>query len=1000
MHKLYANIVIFFIALQACFAQEPTYFKIEYDQGLPSHEIFDLFQDKSGYIWIGHNNGISRYDGYEFKSYSNPYLSGKALSRMIDDKQGNIWCINFTGQICYIENDSLKILTDYEKLNEPNYALFDIDKKNNMLYASSSKGLFVYDITKKKSRLIKQTHLKNWNSRQIIVSNNGHVIFTTTDCGIWSFDGIHLKQLNTPNDKGQNATNLYPIQTNPLILFDRIHNYFLSLENKTIKHLKHQNIQGFLNTFSVADQHLLMNTSTGSYKITLKSDSIILSKFLSNGFISDIIKDKEGNYWISTLTEGLQIIPNYHIKLYNQNHSKQFSEHLQAIVKGKNHELYIGSSEGYLYNFNIQTKEIVSHDILPNQRAIQKLYFQPDASRLLISSQYIFEFFRESKKIKKISQEPLNAKDFYTSQNCILMGTPIGLNIFGYEHLPEKSWLKQVISYHQPYKISFQIQLNNITETGLSIGTPGHCRSICVDSVHEYIWACYSSGLKIFSKKGCYTPTLFNKPIYAKNIIPCGNLNIVSTIQNGILIYRDTTLVKQINTNHGLLENNIITVKSYKQNIWILTNSGLQKTDTTFQKFENYTAEDGLIGNDFTDMEYLDQHIWITSGKGLISLPDSIQSINQHPPVIFFTKLTVNDQSFDFSKRHVLSPNENNISISFQGLPYKKGQHFFYKYRLIHSNSDDTTWQTCDKQFHQLRFYSLQPEDYIFEVKSVNEDGIESLKSVKIQFTILKPVYMRWWFILGSILAIITISITIAYFRIKYVRRKAIMETEKAVLEKDLTEAKLSAIKAQMNPHFLFNALSSVQTLFLKNDQKKANENLVKFSQLMRTILDMSGKPVVTLCEEIDMLKLYLDIEINRFDQQIQYFFDIDPNIDTDTIDIPPMVIQPFIENIFKHAFPGKQGHKMIQLNIKVEEQKLIVELEDNGWGRDYTENKKQSRSKTTNSFGNSAIQHRIELLNKNRITPITLKISDILVDGVISGTKVIIKFPLEDNNS
>lgn len=997
MIRLYFHILLLLLPAFVL-SQEPCFIKLSYDQGLPSTEVFDLFQDDKGFIWIGHNNGISRYDGYEFKSFSNKNLSGKALSRLCDDAQGRIWCINFSGQICYLENDSLHILTEYEKLNEPNFALYEIDKKQNILYASSSKGLFIYNIATYQSRLIAPPDISKWNSRQMLLGADGSLVFTTSDHGIWQFKNNQLKQLNKKGDELEIAANLFVIQTSPVILFDRSLNRFIKLVNEKADVLPASKSIGTLNTFCTIGQQNLINTASGSFNYYFRNDSVILKDFLKHQFISDIIKDTQGNYWVSTLNEGILLIPDINFTIYNSKNSALQSDKLISVCNGLPGALYIGSSDGSLYLLNTKTHQFTHQALVEQGRPVNKMVYNPLANSLLAATNKTYWLDGTDLKPNLLNPQLLNHKDLVLYRQVILAANPVGVSIYNTETLPQDHWIQQIIAANAHTNLPHSFSLKGKTITGIGLGPVAHCRRLFLDTVNHTIWAFYSGGLKIYDKHGIYAPSFENKPIYARCIIEFGDYKIIGSAQNGLLVFKDTSFVKQITVNNGLIDNSITALKVHDHKLWILTNSGLQSVDADFKNYNTYTTEDGLIGNDFFDFTFDAERIWVTSGNGLISFPINSPSINLTKPGMDLSYFKVNEIPYDSGKEIVLEPNQNNISIGFQSFSFLKGKGFKYKYRLLNDEPGKKPWINLDRQNNSLRFFSLSPGNYTLEIKAVNENKIES-KTLSIQFTILKPVYYRWWFILLFLFMIVLVISVAALWKINSIRRKSLQDTETALLEKNLTEARLSAIRAQMNPHFLFNALSSIQTLFLKNDQRKANQNLVKFSHLMRTILNMSNQQEITLAEEIDMLKLYLDIEIDRFDNQIQYDFSIDASLDTENIVLPPLIIQPYLENIFKHAFPGKKDQKQIHIRIYTKDQQLYVELEDNGWGRAYTENLRKMRNSNHKSFAMSATQQRIDLINKNRLHPIEIKVIDLATEHEAGGTLVIIRIPTEPAN-
>jgi LytS/YehU family sensor histidine kinase len=236
-------------------------------------------------------------------------------------------------------------------------------------------------------------------------------------------------------------------------------------------------------------------------------------------------------------------------------------------------------------------------------------------------------------------------------------------------------------------------------------------------------------------------------------------------------------------------------------------------------------------------------------------------------------------------------------------------------------------------------------------------------------------------------------------YRIKLVERKERLRRERAELEQELRISRLSAIKAQMNPHFIFNALNSIQSFFLANDRNAANEYLGKFATLMRKTLQMSAETSVTLDEEIEALTLYMELEQARFQDTLTYAISVDPRLDTAAIRVPSLFIQPYVENAYKHGLLHRKADRKLEVDFRAnpEQTHLLVSIHDNGVGRAYTQAIRKNAAGTHRSFATSANQKRIELLNSNRPGSVTIFYNDhISSDGTALGTTVILKLHLQ----
>ena len=218
-------------------------------------------------------------------------------------------------------------------------------------------------------------------------------------------------------------------------------------------------------------------------------------------------------------------------------------------------------------------------------------------------------------------------------------------------------------------------------------------------------------------------------------------------------------------------------------------------------------------------------------------------------------------------------------------------------------------------------------------------------------------------------------------------------EAQKTIeAEKKAAESELKALKSQMNPHFIFNALNSIQEQFMFGDKITANEQMGNFTYLTRQILEVSGKKKIAIATEIEILTKYLELEKMRFDNDFEYFIDIDPAVDDDYIQIPPMLIQPFVENSIKHGLLHKKGYKEVRLLFELDasEKNLICTIQDNGIGRKKSNEIKVKNQSKHSSFSTQSIDQRLEIWNKNTGNAIVYE--DLLTDtDEVIGTKVVL---------
>jgi LytS/YehU family sensor histidine kinase len=292
----------------------------------------------------------------------------------------------------------------------------------------------------------------------------------------------------------------------------------------------------------------------------------------------------------------------------------------------------------------------------------------------------------------------------------------------------------------------------------------------------------------------------------------------------------------------------------------------------------------------------------------------------------------------------------------------------------------DRDWRQLKKGY--VSYTNLDPGEYVFSVKGSNNDGIMNEQGDSIRVIITPPFWKTWWFRLSALVFVSGVLAFFIRYRINQVKAE---ERRKTEFNRQLSETRMQALRAQMNPHFIFNSLNSIQECVVTGKNDEAVSYLSKFSRLVRMILQNSSKEEITLSAEIDSINLYLEVESLRFSKDFSYVLEVDPVLETELIRMPPMLVQPFVENALWHGLAHKEGEKSLVVRFHEWQNQLVCEVEDNGIGR----NKAQLFShKNHQSVGMKNTSERLGLLGANA----SVEIIDLPGD---SGTKVILRIPV-----
>lgn len=313
----------------------------------------------------------------------------------------------------------------------------------------------------------------------------------------------------------------------------------------------------------------------------------------------------------------------------------------------------------------------------------------------------------------------------------------------------------------------------------------------------------------------------------------------------------------------------------------------------------------------------------------------------------------------------------------------------------------DSTWHKLDRG--DVYFMKLSPDNFMPHAANVTNTSAKGVDSIEME--IIPPFYQTAWFIIISILTGLIILFTIFYIRLLVIKKRT--DLEKEILAKDaitsafkqkLADTELSAIRSQMNPHFIFNCLNSIKLYTEQNNSKAASEYVTKFSMLIRLVLENSRSERISLANELQALELYIQMESMRFKNKLRYEIAVDKSIDTDYIEIPPLLLQPYLENAIWHGLMHKEDGGCIKLAITKHPQDdvLVVTISDNGVGRAKAMELKSKSATRHKSFGMKLTQDRISLINQLYKTTTAVEITDLFGSNAEpSGTMVVIQIPI-----
>lgn len=962
-------IIYILFLINICFvqAQNPVFVPMSNISKLPDVEFYDIAEDSQNYIWLAANKGLYRYNGKNYKHFSHPKQRGNSLFQLKFDAKNRLWCNNIYGQLFYVENSSLKLFYDASKLVNGQLANFEILENSIRLFTVI--GIFDIDkSTKKVTEVFKGmciTNAKDGNNNYTFVINfegdlERHRLYkfdSNTDTKILEITSSN--RIQSPRIFAFKNIIFFTYKSssgNVIYRIDKTKN----TSKKVITPARLKN-EIFYNVLNIENEYWFL-TSSGVFVYRFENEIFTFKEQLfKTESITDVQVDFNNNYWFTTLDNGVFVVPNLNVRRT----SLEFIDaKITASLALQNNQFVLGTNDGKLlfYNHNQLTKTLQ----LLGKKIIGKLFFDAQSEKLIVSINASESFVVNLKndEILDVNNQFSVAKTF----------SKIDVNTLFYGNY------RQGIVYKNPFNNPEQ-QILKESRVKASVVSNNHLFVSYIDGLYKYNTQTFNAEEITFNSKSLLVNTLTktNGTVW------------VATQHNGLLKYENNTLKPSGIKLPENLQINAIYADGLV--LWISTDAGLFQYHTKTHQLKSLSAQDGL-NTAVNNFLILQNQIIVNLPKAFYTLPKSGTLFKDLKTAkVRVEAIKINDRDTVVKNNYKLPHNYNKIGLAFNSNGFQSNQHVNYQYRV---KEIDTSWQNLPVNTHFVNFNSLSSGTYTFELKAQNLSAKQPVFATPITFVIAKPFWETYWFY-GLVIATI-IGLVWLYFRWRLQQKEVqrIAEIDRILTDKKITNLRLENLRSQMNPHFIFNALNSIQDYIISNEKELASSYLVKFSRLIRMYLDYSQQNEITLEEELNALKLYLELEKVRFEDELEYKITIDNQLKTKQIKVPSLFIQPYVENALKHGLLHKLSDRKLHIKAKIIQQnKLEITVKDNGIGREQSEKLKRPNQQHK-PFATKANEERVHLYKNKLKRDIAITTNDLYDENdVAAGTKVVITMPI-----
>jgi len=924
--------------------------------GLAGNNVYCSMQDNQGYMWFGTDTGVSRYNGRTFENfYTHDGLADNEILRIDKDSKGRIWFSALNGGLSFYHNGAF-----YNADNHPLLA------KNPLIHYYT-------------------TFFEDSKGRIWLISRNGKVVCLDLNSNEMSFNheftGMNFGMIREVNNEVQ-------------IFNQRIGQLSVEMESLVVKKTQEFTFKGMAKWVSESNfgaSGVLMNegfmryyfehytgiqltsevtkivggpdemwfcTNDGVYRVLAEDNGHSNDEFLQGMIISHVFKDKEGGHWFTSLGKGVFYAP----LLKSQSISKSGSKDLNIISR-----LYSNNGEFWFGGDGLKFGKIESQGLIlgsgsnENGRLMIKDIVEGSSDgRMLFAAE---DLLIETDGLEILNMVPFSAKAIHGWDNDrMVVGTSYGLYVLSQQQFNTVLTLKPNEStFRRDIKVEFKLEgrlwITDIDEfeDGLIIGTLNGLKFLSPDLE-----------LSNFAEN-----EMSSKRINRVLSFPDKSGFIIATHGSGIYIYRSGHW-RNIRKEEGLTSD-ICTSLAFGNagEIWVGTNKGINQVQLdSVLEIKPVLKSHGLASEEVYDVVLIGEELYAGTSNGLSRINTIEWAAFDSKPTIHIKDILSSREKLDTAVHH-LSYGQRSIQFSYEGIDLSSEDRMFYEYRLI---GMDSTWTTTTSE--QLSYGALAAGNFRLELRSVSALG-QSSDLLVWQFSIARPLWQKWWFWTAMTLIVLFVIIYI----IRLVIRQNQIKTERELSVKlRIAEAERKALQSQLNPHFIFNALNSIQNMVFNHQPDQAFDYLDKFSKLIRRVLEFSSKSLVSLKDELETLCLYMDLENMRLKDRFDYEIEIDEGINMENL-IPSLLMQPHVENAIWHGIMPLPS--TVRGKIKLE---IISSLE--GFGFLITDNG-VGRKKSLGAKG-MGIELSKNLLNS--FGPGQVEIQDLYKDATPVGTKVIIK--------
>ncbi len=925
------HIICLLITLCSRFSAAQTVQTITYTtkEGLPSNSVYRTVTDTKGFLWVATENGLARFDGRKFYTYTTAKgLTDNEIIDLVTDSSKTLWAIPFRRSPCYynpltdrFENEH----TDPElgKIDLANTHKVHLLQYGGIAFSNNLRHFYIFKngkTTAHKEIIGREAGL----IQKIVEYAPDRYIFLCEDSIRFFSNG----KMEKPAALGKKLIAAEYSNGTAWLIQEKNIAVLSITQTGEWRQTAEKQFPFVLRIFCNTGKHFAITSLSGNTYILDRKTLEIKDNIFTGTHVRFVLEDAGGNTWLSTMENGLIKMQQKRISSFTG--LPEMLRNFNTLLKTD--QIYAGASSGevYVYDGLYDARPLGLTKDMNIDAWVRKIIKIPDG--IYVATQTSSFLFGKDFRKPLVTFAGRNNR---SSKTVVLLNDSLlGMGSHAYAYL---------------YHLKRGQFTDSIAKRVISMAADQNGNLYIGSNDGLYLWQQDS----LIALSAQY-PVLQ----YRVNSMACTSDNLiwVGLGSDSLLVLQNNRLLASLPLG-GIIPGNICkSLFSRKAGeVWLGTNKGLNKIQYSIEKgrflYNNtyFGTSDGLIGEQVNDISISNDTVYVATSAGISYLPENL-SLPVSDIATHITRIQINGKDEILQDNYRLRHDKNDISIEFSGVDLT-GFIPLFEYR-----TNNSSWQPAEK----IELKRLSPGRYTINIRAIKRDGKPSRQEAVLYLTIQTPFWQNPLYRLAA--AVVLLGLLLYVIQRRY-RKRQQAAIEKLYMEKRMTELEMQALKAQINPHFVFNCLNSIKGFIYEKEYLQADRYLDKFSELLRRTMDNAEASIISLADEFSYLDTYLQLEKLRFAGKFDYSIQTEQGLNSDACYVPAMLLQPYVENAIRHGVRHLENQKgMIRISACMSGTMLLIEIDDNGIGREKAGRLRSGKQIEYQSRGMQLSRRRAEL--------------------------------------